>query len=499
MPNRIYQRAVTAVLKHPATTLRLPAALLVTTLLFWLLWLPATAVAERNLPQLSEGSSLITSQQERELGRQWLRLYRSHVPTSSDPLIVDYLEKLLAHLALHSQLQDRRLDLVVAENPTLNAFAVPGNVVGVHTGLLVHAQNEHQLASVLAHELAHLSQRHYARRLEQQRNMTLPVFAGILGGLVLAATGNVEAGSAAVMSTQAAAVDAQLRFSRQNEQEADRIGIQTLVGAGMDPYGATEMFDQMLHASRFTRQFPEFLRSHPITENRIADARNRAMRYPRREYPEDPEYQLVRTRILVAHAETPQQAVARFAGEVDGESRHPYASRYGLALSYKLAGRHREARETLQPLLTEEPERITYQLLAAEIDTAEGRHQRALERLTALVERHPNHYPAVVTYGEALMKAGDHSRSAQVLERLSRQRSEDPYVWYLLAEVSGLAGDILGVHEARAEYFVLNGVYDRALIQLRNAQRLAEGQYRQAILEERVRYVERQQQELRRL
>lgn len=177
-----------------------------------------TAAAEIELPMLGDtSSSMISPVQERVLGQKWLRLYRSQVPTSSDPLIIDYLEKLLDRLAAHSQLENKDLELVLVQNNTLNAFAVPGGIIGVHTGLLSYARTENQLASVLAHELAHLSQRHYARQLEQQKNMTAPFYAGMLASLVLLATsGSSDAGMAALATTQAAALDAQLRFSRQN-------------------------------------------------------------------------------------------------------------------------------------------------------------------------------------------------------------------------------------------------------------------------------------------
>ncbi|MGV8834893.1 M48 family metalloprotease, partial [Cellvibrio sp.] len=185
---------------------------------------PYASHAEVELPNLGDTSSIMISPaQEKMLGQRWLRAYRSQVPTSSDPLIIDYLEQLFNRLIPHSQLDEKRIDLVVAENNTLNAFAVPGNIIGVHTGLLMYAKTENQLAAVLTHELGHLSQRHYARRLEQQKNMMMPMLAGMLAGLVLAANSNSDAGMAAIMGTQAAAQQASLAFSRQNEQEADRI------------------------------------------------------------------------------------------------------------------------------------------------------------------------------------------------------------------------------------------------------------------------------------
>jgi predicted Zn-dependent protease len=457
--------------------------------------------AEIELPVLGDTSSgMISPAQERQLGQNWLRLYRSQVPTSSDPFVIEYLENLLARLVPYSQLEDKHVELVVVENSTLNAFAVPGGIIGVHTGLLGYAKTENQLATVLAHELAHLSQRHYARRLEQQKNMAVPFYTAMLASLVLLATSsshNNDAGMAALATTQALALDAQLRFSRQNEQEADRIGMQTMVQAGLDPYAAAEMFEEMLRGSRYGRRPPEFLLTHPVSESRVADAYNRAMQYPRKPQADNPEYQLMRARIRAASEETPQQAIRRFKGELDGDTQSRYASRYGLTLAYLLAHEYDNAREALAPLLEQEPDRLTYQIMASDIEVAAGNYQDGIATLEALLERHPDSHPARIRYAEALMKAGQYQRSAEVLERYSRQRPNDDYVWYLLAEVNGLAGNILGVHEARAEYFILNGIFDRAQIQLLNALKHAEGNhYRTAILQERIKYVEHQQQRL---
>lgn len=458
--------------------------------------LAVPAMAELQLPLLGDASSgMITPQQEYDLGRNLLRLYRSHLPTSSDPQIIEYLEELLAKLAQHSQLQDRRLELVLVESDTLNAFAAPGGIVGVNTGLLTYTHNEHQLASVLAHELAHLSQRHYARRLEQQKNMTVPLYTALLGSLILAAAAGGDAGMAAIMSTQAAAQSSQLRFSRQNEQEADRIGIQTMVNAGMDPNAAAGMFELMLRSSRYSRRPPEFLLTHPVTESRISDARNRAMRYPQKQYEDNLEFHLMRARIRVQHTESPQLAVRRFRGELEGDNLSPAAARYGLSLALSRAGQFDEALKTLQPLLESEPNRATYQLLKTEIQVDAQRYEPALATLAELHARYPGSHAVNVRYGESLMKAGKFEESTAFLERYSRQRGNDPYVWYLLAEVSGLAGDILRVHEARAEYFILMGNFGQAQVQLRNALRHTRGNnYRTVMIEERIRTVERMQQ-----
>ena len=484
------------------------------------LWLLATSGVAANssnrelqLPVLGDTSSAISSPyQEQQLGREALRFYRSQMPTSSDYQVVQYLENLMGQLAPHSDLADpAALQMVVIENPTINAFAAPGGIIGVNTGLLNYAENEDQLASVLAHELAHLSQRHYARRQQQQQQMSVPYYAALLGSLILAATSGSDAGMAAIMSTQAAALDAQLRFSRQFEQEADRLGMQTLARAGMDPNAAGDIFEIMLRATRYTERPPEFLLTHPVTERRIADTRNRAMNLPSPAHAGNLEYHLMRARIKVDHERSPQVAVQRFrdqlaasegrATESTPKSASESANRYGLALAQVRSGQFDEAETTLEPLLDAEPERVTYQLLAAELDTERGHHEAALSRLNRLYEDEPDNYAITMRYALALMKANRFEQSTRLLSRFSRQRQSDPEVWYWLAEVSGLAGDIQQVHEARAEYFIQVGAYRQALQQLQNALKRTDDDSTHAriLIRERIKQVEEMQRTAARL
>jgi|SRR5690554_236418 len=458
----------------------------------------AQAHNPHNLPDFGDASSIIISPQEEEkLGQMVLRSYRAQVPTSTDPLLIDYLDRLLKELAPHSQLTNRNLHLVVVLNPLMNAFAAPGNIVGVNTGLLVYAQSEAQLVSVLSHELAHLSQRHYARRLEQQRNMQLPFTAALLASLALLATDGGESGLAALSATQAAAIDAQLRFSRSFEQEADRLGMEIMIRAGYDPYAAAQMFEQMLRASRYYRRPPEFLLTHPVTESRVSDARNRAQRYPRQMHQDNLEFHLMRSRIRFEQANTAREAINLFEGELAGSSLSKDASRYGLALAYSEAAEVEKARATLAPLLEADPQRITYRLMEVDIYLSAEEYEAALKMLQDLLRQRPKNYPLNVRYAEALMKSGRHQSATDFLSQYVRERQNDPYLWYLLAEVSGLAGDILMVHEARAEYFILTGIYDKAMVQLRHAlKRSEENFHRTALLTERLRYVERLQSEL---
>lgn len=432
------------------------------------------------LPELGESSnSLFSVEYEYNLGRAWLRVFRSQVPTINDPLMFDYLEQLTYQLITHSELKDRRIDLVIVDNPSINAFAVPGGVIGVHNGLFLWAQTEDEIATVLAHEIAHLSQRHFSRGVEFQKKQQPLALAALLASLVLMATTGGDAGIAALSATQAATQDSALRYSRSNEQEADRVGMQTLVSAGMDPHAAPAMFERMLQSTRYTdsQNYPEFLRSHPLSENRIADTRNRARQYPKSIRSAKLNYQLMRARAAMQLAATPEEAIQKFQGELDGSPRSREAATYGLVLALTDAGRTDEARDYLAPLRRDDPERIEYIVAAAKIEMASKRPDAATQILAKSIAVNPGNHPLTMTYAEALMQSQKPHIAEEVLLAQSKLRPSDPGLWYLLAEVQGLSGNIAGLHQARAEYFILNGALDQAERQLDYALKLTRGDY----------------------
>jgi len=440
----------------------------------------AQGIDHLKLPTLGEaGSGLFSAEYEHQLGRAWLRMFRGQVPTVDDPLLFDYLENLIFTLANHSELKDRRIELVVVNNASINAFAVPGGVIGVHNGLLLHAQSEDELATVLAHEIAHLSQRHFSRRVEFQQKQTPLNLAAMMAGLVLMATAGSDAGMAALAAAQAAAQDSALRYSRAHEAEADRIGMQTLVAAGMDPNAAPAMFERMLQVSRYAtgNRVPEFLRTHPLSEKRIADTRNRARQYPRQIRAVQLDYQLMRARVTLQLASTPEEAIGKFRNELDGTPASATASRYGLALALTAAGRTAEAAELLDALRARDPEQLAYLLAETEIDLARGDTGAAVDKLAQRLRLSPGSHPLVMAYAKALMNDGQPHVAEEVLVEQSKRRKRDPALWYLLAEVQGLAGNIAGLHASRAEYFILNGVLDEAEKQLRYALNLLDRDY----------------------
>ena len=426
--------------------------------------------ADLALPELGDASAgLITPAQEYELGQTWMKLYRAQVHTSTDPFIQTYVEQLITRLATYSDLQDPRLDILVVENPSLNAFAVPGGVVGVNTGLFRYAQNEQQFSSVLAHELAHLSQRHYARRVQEQQKNQIGFLAAMLTSILIAATTDGDAGIAAMSATQAASIDAQLRFSRYMEQEADRIGMETMIRANMDPYAMPSMFEQMLSAARFSRRPPEFLLTHPVTESRVADSKLRAQQYRQKYYPPDLEYQLVQVRAELLHEKNLNLAERTYKDLIGNSDNFSEVPNYGLALSLTRQNKLEEARAVAKQLLRYDADNLFYIVALAEIESESKNFDNAIALIENKLVSYPNHHALNIRLAEILMKASKYEKCEALLKEHVKRRPKDDYVWYLLAEVHGLAGNILDVHLARAEYFILNGIFQKAEVQLSHA------------------------------
>ncbi|HZX52039.1 M48 family metalloprotease [Pseudomonas sp. XK-1] len=426
-----------------------------------------------DLPSLGDASSsMVSPQQEHQLGRAWLSLVRGQVSQLSDPQLKDFVETSVYRLSETSQLQDRRLEFVLLNSPQINAFAAPGGIIGVNGGLFLYAQTEAEYASVMAHELAHLSQRHFARGLEAQQRMQIPVMAGMLAGIVAAAAGAGDLGIAAIASTQAAAMQEQRRFSRQNEQEADRIGLVNLEKAGFDPRAMPSMFERLMRQYRYDRMPPEFLLTHPVSESRIADTRNRAEQYSGQGTTDSVRYQLMRARVQLTYEDTTGLAAKRFRDMLD-ENPELEAARYGLAIAQIKGGQYKQARETLQPLLTKAPNDVVYNLAQIELDMASNRLGEAQSRIERLQTLYPSNYPLKQARIDLLMKQGRTQDAERDLDLLLKDRSKDPDVWYQVAEVRGLSGNTIGLHQARAEFFALVGDYNQAIEQLDFAKRRA--------------------------
>lgn len=431
--------------------------------------------AQVQIPSLGDRiSGLISLEDEHALGREFLRSIRRTSKTIPDPLLNDYLVNVTQNLALHSELQDYRMSFIIVDSPELNAFAAPGGIIGVNGGLFLNAHTEGEFASVLAHEIAHVSQRHFARSVEDAQARRIPELATLLASIIVMSTSSPDTGQAAIMAAQGRAMENQLRFSRNNEAEADRLGIKTLYDAGYDPNEMPAMFERLMGLNRFGSRPPEFLLSHPVTESRVADTRGRAARYPARPANPKLEYQLMRARVQVHYEPNPANSIAMFQTALrdapdDAAQR---AARYGLAVAY---GKNKDfalAQETLAPLLESEPNRIAYVVTQAELLTQGNEAAMARDFLRRHLAINPGNHPITMAYAEALTAAREYDEAARMLEDHTRQRPDDHELWYTLAETQGLVGDVSKVHQARAEYFILVGDFRSAAEQLDYALRI---------------------------
>lgn len=431
-----------------------------------------TRAANVALPELGDASSRIISPAlEKQIGRDFLKQINRSVPTVSDPILKYYVTTQLTDLAQYSELKEKVLQVVLIDSRDVNAFAAPGGVVGINLGLFLYADDINEYSSVIAHELAHLSQRHFARGIEEQQAQSVPMLASLIAAIALGMTAGADAGMSAIAASQGMAQANALRYSRSRETEADRIGMNTLVNAGLDPDGMARMFDSMNRAYRFTTKPPEFLLTHPLTETRIADARTQAQQYPKHDYPNSPDYQLARTRAIVYYTDSPEAAVQRFEKQVR-ENPESKAAQYGLALSLSQAKRHEEAIAIADALFSSEPDRLLFVAAYADLLTDGGRYDQSQALLEKYLVLYPDNPPLSMLYADSLTKAGEYETAENVLKRQSEKRPNDIDVWYNLAEVAGNAGDIVTVHRARAEFFALHGAYQRAIQHLEYARRL---------------------------
>jgi predicted Zn-dependent protease len=441
---------------------------------FWglSLCLCSCAIAQKALPSLGDRiSGTVSLGQEYEMGQQFLSQIRRSAPTIPDALLNTYLESLTYKLASSSELQDHRLSFVIIDSQDLNAFAAPGGIIGVNTGLFLNAQTEAEFSSVMAHEIAHVSQRHFARGVDDAEAGRITQLASLLAGVLVMATSDAGHGIAAVTAARGLTRDAQLRFSRSNEAEADRIGQNTMFNAGFDPDAMASLFERLIAINRFGRRPPEFLLSHPVTESRIADARGRSSRYPSKEYSDDLEYQVMRARVITHYAPKKADVVTQYKSSLESSTNEfeVDTNTYGLAMAYWENKQFGLATQTLAPLLEKDPNRISYAVTQAEIYTAQNEAGRTIEFLDRHLAINPNNHPLTMAYYEALSKSRKYSEAARVLENHTQSRKADHSLWYQLAETWGQAGNVSKVHQSRAEYFILLSDYGKAREQLQFA------------------------------
>jgi predicted Zn-dependent protease len=424
-------------------------------------------VMAADLPDLGEVSrQYFSDQEEQAMGRAIMRDVYADPRYLDDPEIETYLNQLGYKLVSVSTRNQREFNFFVVNDPSINAFAMPGGNIGVHTGLLLSAQGESELASVVAHEIAHVTQDHIARMVASQSQSYWPTMAALALAL-LAARSNPNVASAAIASTQAYSIQNQLNYSRDYEREADRLGYEMMTRGGYDPRGMSGFFNRLQRANRFyDSSAPAYLRTHPLTSDRIADMQARSEDAPYQQVEDSLDFHLVRAR-LRAQEDSPADA-ARAARNVLKEKRYSNetAARYGLATALMRARQFKEAETEVQKLLSGKPVHPMIQQLAARSALEAGHHGLALLRYQAGSEAHPGYRPLQYGHISALLSAG---RSNDALTQVDKQLALYPLdrrLWRLAAQTHAQLGHRLLSHRAQAEAAALSGNLIAAIEQI---------------------------------
>jgi predicted Zn-dependent protease len=430
---------------------------------------PAYSTDSIALPDMGDPSSAdITPDEELRLGENLMRWLRHNDLIVMDPLIQSYTHSLGYQLVANSDNSAESFTFFVVKDPSINAFAAPGGFIGVHTGLILTTEAESELAAVLAHEVAHITQKHMARTYESAKKQQLTTAVALLAAILIGQ--NVDQLTEAAIATSVAAnAQLQINFTRANEQEADYIGISTLANAGFDPQGMPSFFERMQKASKlYGTALPEFLSTHPVTVNRIAESRNRAREIKVKPLKSNTLYPFIKARIEVQKATDILQFI-RDHKRTEKAVNNKAAYQYALAIAYQKAGQPDKAMTAISPLVKSDPESILYRIAEAEIQQALGMDKRARENFRTLLNLYPYSYAITVHYARNLLLSGQNSLAYSLLQDYRRNRDSDILILDLLSKAASNTGKTAEAYLYLAEHDFLNGDTRTAISHLKTA------------------------------
>ncbi|QGX41482.1 M48 family metalloprotease [Permianibacter aggregans] len=443
------------------------------------------------LPDMGSSTSKVLSEQYEQLvGDAYMRQLRQFLPVIDDPELVEYINDLGFRLVANApDAQGRQFYFFLVNDSSLNAFALPGGYIGVHSELFLMAENESELAGVLAHEIAHVTQRHLARRLERQQQLSFPTLAAILGGLILAAA-NPNAGIAAMSAAQAGAQQMLINHTRANESEADRIGMQILSEVNLDPYGMATFFEKMEQTTRYLRLPPPVLLTHPVSQQRMADARLRAAEFRVGLVPASTRLYLMQTKMR-ALVEKEVSTLERAQETLDKRAPDDVLTLYSRALLRMRQDKPIEALTLAETLRQREPKNLSFLLLATKAMNALNQHDAAEKLLAKELELQPNHHALTVAYAQTLMANNKAAAAREKLLAYVSLPDTEPNVYQLLAAAQQASGHPDEVHESQGLYLLSIGDLHGALAQFEVAVRsYSDDPYASARINARIKQIQ---------
>ncbi len=459
---------------------------------------PSSQLPSGQLPDLGdESQALYSPAQERKLGESVVHQIRAQGAYLDDPEVNDYLNELGHRLVAARPDSPWDFQFFALADPAVNAFALPGGFVGVNVGIILLTQNESELASVLAHEISHVTQHHFTRSMAGQQRSLLYSLAALAVGIAAASSKSASAGqaaSAAIATSQAIAMQSQINYTRQNEYEADRIGFQRLALAGFDTTAMATMFQRLLRQGRFSDgTAPSYLRDHPVTTERIAEAEARAAQESYRQVPDSLDFQMVHS-LVRSYQGTPREAVLFFEEALrERKYNSEIAARYGLVAALLRANDLKRAKVELVTLEKIAPPHPMVEAIAGHVYMESGELDAAIARFGAALQRYPNKMQLVYDYPEALLKA-KRTRDAVAFLNLQFVRfPDDGQLHRIAAQAYSDLGNQMEMHRHQGEYYAWQGDLKSAVAQLEIASKAGDGDfYLSSVIDARLRTLRRE-------
>lgn len=407
--------------------------------------------------------------QEMQMGDFYVRQLRAATPMIDDPLLTGYINQLGGKLVSHAYSVKTPFHFFLVNNNELNAFAFFGGNVVIHSGIFRYSDNEDQLASVMAHEISHVTQRHLARAMEDQKSNAPLTWVGALGSIILA-TASPQAGMAALTSTLAGGQQNMISFTQANEQEADRIGIQVLERAGFDPQSMPDFLQKLADESRGSAMPPEMLLTHPLPNSRLADIRNRAGQMARPpHHAASLDFLLAKVRVMTMYGGNDTADARQFLQQLSAGSAHEKtAAQYGEAILAYQDQQYDKASALLLVLNKQAPDNEWFLDALTDVDVANQQAGRAVTRLEK--SRAVNTSPVLqLNLANACIEAGQNAKAHNLLNNYTFTRPDDPNGWALLERASAAEGERDQELAARAESLALKGKLEDAVTLLKQA------------------------------
>ncbi|CAG9297344.1 beta-barrel assembly-enhancing protease [Celerinatantimonas diazotrophica] len=459
-------------------------------------WADSTSLPEIGIV----GSQALSIAQEKQYGDAYMRAMRASTQIVQDPLLENYINQLGHRLVAHADNVLLPFHFFLVNDSSINAAAFLGGYVKVNTGTVVMAQTQSQLASVMAHEISHVTQRHIARSLEKSAAASHLTLAGLLGSFIVAIA-NPMAGIAAMQTTMAASIQHQINYTRQNEYEADHIGMQVLHRSGFNPHAMVDFFSLLASKYRYSSKPPAWLVDHPLTSQRIADAQSRASQYPNKYIAPSLDFQMAKARIQVRFDDLdPDQAYSLFHNQLENHNyRLKDAALYGLTLALFAQKRYEKAHELIEKLAKKHPQSMYILDTQSDIDIAMKKTAKAVKRLQNAYQRYPDNRIVIINLAAAYMANKQDAKASQLLDRYLREHQNDLLGWQTLIEAYQHQHLTAKMQQARGEYFALRGQYTQGINELRNALRTTSNPLAKARIKARIKEFKASQKQLEQL